>query len=70
MVKIGQKVRFDPFETITGFASGDSKGKLVTGTVVMVNTAHRWFCVEYGDLGLRTSFFFDDIGKAVEVIGK
>lgn len=67
MVSIGQKVKFDPFEAITGFASEDCKGNEVTGTVVMVNEPHRWFSVKYGNQ--RTSFSFSDIGKAVTICG-
>lgn len=69
MVEVGQKVRFDPFETITGFSSEDHKGNMVTGTVVMVNEEHKWFSVEYGDPKMRTSFKFCDIGKTVNVCG-
>ena len=69
MVKVGQKVEFDPFEAITGFASGDVKGKYVTGTVVMVNEPHQWFSVEYGEPKARTSFKFYDIGRVVMTCG-
>lgn len=69
MVKVGQKVRFDPFEEITGFGSNDNRGKYVTGTVVMVNEPHKWFLVEYGDPKARTSFKFCDIGERVRIVG-
>ena len=65
MVIIGDAVQFDPFETITGFASEDNKGKQVVGTVVLVNYANKWFSVEYGDKQ-RTSFKFCDIGRSVK----
>jgi hypothetical protein len=32
-----------------------------------VNRAHRWFLVDV--CGLRTCFFFSDIGEGVHVIG-
>lgn len=69
MVSVGDKVRFDPFETITGFGSSDNRGKKVTGTVVMVNHEHQWFSVEYKCGGTKqlTSFKFCEIGKAVKV---
>ena len=69
MVIIGDTVEFDPFETITGFASDDCRGNYVTGTVVYVNYEHKWFSVEYGDPKARTSFNFCDIGTAVKVCG-
>lgn len=70
MVEVGQKVKFDPFETITGFASEDNKGNIVTGTVVYVNEENKWFSVEYGYPKARTSFKFCDIGTAVKVCDK
>lgn len=67
-VAVGQKVQFDPFECIRGFASGDVRA-IVTGTVVAVYPAHRWFSVVYVVHKLRTSFKFCDIGDGVEVLG-
>lgn len=67
-VAVGHKVQFDPFEGIIGFASGDVRA-IVTGTVVAVYPAHRWFSVVYGVHKLRTSFKFCDIGDGVEVLG-
>lgn len=69
MVQVGQKVRFDPFETTTGFASEDNRGKPVIGTIVMINEPHQWFSVEYGEPKMRTSFKFCDIGKEVNFCG-
>ena len=72
MIKVGQKVCFDPFDEITGFASEDSRGKTATGTVVMVCEPHKWFSVEYecGGVKQRTSFKFSQIGKDVRILGK
>ena len=70
MITVGDRVKFDPFEEITGFASECIKGKLVTGTVVYINHEHKWFSVEYGKPKLRTSFKFWQIGKDVKVCGK
>jgi hypothetical protein len=69
MITIDEKVQFDPFETITGFASEDNKGKLVTGTVVFVHYENKWFSVEYdcGGKKQRISFKFCDIGKTVVI---
>ena len=69
MVVVGDKVKFDPFEDITGFGSSDNRGKLVTGTVVLVNYEHKWFSVEYGNPKMRTSFKFCDIGNEVMICG-
>ena len=69
MVKVGQKVRFDPFYYIVGYASELVRGNLVTGTVVMVHEPHKWFSVEYGDPKARTSFKFCDIGERVKIVG-
>ena len=70
MIAVGDKVQFDPFIEDKGFASGDCKGKLVTGTVVMVHRLNGWFSVEYGNPKLRTSFDFNDIGRVVTICGK
>lgn len=71
MIVIDDKVQFDPFKEITGFASEDNKGNVVTGTVVMVNYANKWFSVEYecGGEKLLASFKFCQIGKDVRVCG-
>lgn len=68
-ISVGQKVRFDPFIAVTGFASEDHKNNPVTGTVVMVNEPHQWFSIEYGNPKMRTSFKFCEIGKEVEICG-
>lgn len=67
MILIDDKVVFDPFAEVTGFASEDNRGNFIEGTVVYVNYEHEWFSVEYGDPKMRTSFKFCDIGKAVKV---
>lgn len=68
MVVVGQKVRFDPFEDIQGFGVQEHRHE-VTGKVVMVHYAHKWFSVEYGQHKQLTSFHFSDIGKQVKVCG-
>lgn len=72
MIKVGQKVRFDPFRGVTGFASEDNRGKSVEGSVVMVNEPHEWFSVEcyISGVKLRESFKFSQIGEDVKVCGK
>ena len=68
-VKIGTKVRFNPFKGIntTGFRSG--KNVSVIGTVIEVYPEHRWFAVRYkiGGVKQRTSFNFSDIGVNVSI---
>lgn len=62
MIKIGQKVKFDPFKGIRigGMTTGTNK---VSGTVVYINTEHRYFTVEYklGDETFKNSFNFNDL---------
>ena len=67
MIKVGQKVRFDPFESLTG-NDIDTIRKRVTGTVVFVNMKHRWFSVAYDKGRSRISFHFADIGKKVKLL--
>ena len=67
-IRIGQKVRFDPFETGLGYGIEACRCE-VTGTVVDVFWEHKWFSVEYGDPKQRTSFKFWEIGERVSVIG-
>lgn len=69
MIKVGQKVEFDPFKETTGFCSELNRGNPVTGTVVMVNRPHMVFFVEYGKPKATTAFKFCDIGQAVKVCG-
>ena len=69
MVKVGQKVRFDPYSMVTSYGSELVRGNLVTGTVVEVYEDHKWFSVEYGDPKARASFKFCDIGERVKVFG-
>lgn len=46
MIVVGDKVVFDPFLHIQEYPDGCYRG-LVTGEVVEVNYAHKWFSVEY-----------------------
>lgn len=67
-VGIGQKVRFDPFETGLGFGIDECRVE-VEGTVVEIYPEHKWFSVVYGDPKQRISFKFWEIGERVKVIG-
>lgn len=69
MIKLGQKVRFDPFKGLHMNGVVDVN-KIVNGVVVYVSEAHKWFGVEYtdGENTWKTSFKFDDIGDNVEIV--
>lgn len=70
IVRVGMKVKFDPFEDIISFGFANYRGSKVVGTVVMVNYEHQWFSVEYGkNPAMKTSFKFCDIGRAVKILG-
>ena len=69
MIKVGQKVRFNPFKDLRITGIGGVSG-CVTGTVVSVHASHHWFGVEYkdGDHTWRTSFKFEDVGEHFEIV--
>jgi hypothetical protein len=67
-VRVGQKVRFDPFETSLGFGIDELRYE-VEGTVVDVYPEHKWFSVVYGDPKQRISFKFFEIGERVMIVG-
>ena len=69
MIRVGQKVRFDPFSEMKGVGAEDNRGNYVTGIVVAVYERHNWFSVEYGNPKTRTSFKFCDIGNVVKFCG-
>lgn len=65
-MKIGQKVRYKPFEGIK-----DVGGELrieVTGEVVYINEEKRWFTARQEN-GIKTGFHFSDIGRNVRLVG-
>lgn len=68
IIEVGQKVRFDPFQEITGFGSESNRG-LVTGTVIAVYEDHRWFLCEYGEHKQKIGFKFYQIGEDVTICG-
>lgn len=67
-VKLGQKVRFDPFVHVLGFGVDECREE-VEGTVVEIYPEHKWFSVEYGDTKQRISFKFFEIGERVMLVG-
>lgn len=68
-IEPGQKVRFDPFETVFGYGVDAIRG-MVTGTIVKVYPEHKWFSVVYGEPMQRISFKFCDVGGRVKFVGK
>lgn len=67
MIKVGQKVKFNPFKGL--HSVGDiSSTENTEGVVKFVHERNRWFSVEYGDdVKLRISYNFNDIGKDVRL---
>lgn len=65
---LGRAVRFVLCESLSGYGV-EVVRRAVTGTIVFVNEKHKWFSVEYGDLKMRTSFRFSQIGENVKVVG-
>ena len=67
MIKLGQKVKFNPMDG-SHFIGCSTITEIVEGKVVYINEPHRWFSVAYGhDNQCRTSFLFTDIGDKVHV---
>ena len=62
MIKLGQKVTFDPWHGIHA-TLGTRGGEKVEGTVILINPGHRYFTVSFklGDEYFRTSFNFVDL---------
>lgn len=69
MIKVGQRVVFDPYKEIKGFDK-EAYSREVIGEVVYVNFPHRWFGVVWGNPKLRTSFKFSSIGEEVKLHGR
>lgn len=69
MIKVGQKVRFNPFKDIRTYGLSNANEN-VEGVVHFVHPTHCWFNVEYdGGAGKQLlGFRFDDIDKAVKLI--
>ncbi len=66
-MRIGQKVRFDPFADAKCADVGAIRGT-VTGTIVAIYPNHHWFSVAWGNKQ-RTSFHISDVGSVVTLIG-
>lgn len=66
-MRVGQKVRFDPFADAKCADVSAIRGT-VTGTIVAIYPKHHWFSVVWGN-NQRTSFSFNDVGSVVTLIG-
>ena len=67
-IAVGQKVRFDPFDSITGWGVDACRGDVI-GTITKVYHEHQWFSVVWGDPQQRISFKFSDVGERVKFVG-
>jgi hypothetical protein len=69
MIKVGQKVRFNPFHGVRQYGLG-SVHDIVDGTVHYVHPTNGWFNVKYdnGDGTQLLGFKFHDIGKTVKLV--
>lgn len=68
MIKIGELVKFDPFDGARCSGCSEVSVKLI-GVVTFVHEGHRYFTAEYLDSDKNKqciSFRFDDIGKKVK----
>ena len=67
MIKLGQKVLFNPFDgtKVLGCMDDDSA---VIGEVTYINDENQWFQITYGKHNLRRCYKFSDIGTDVEII--
>lgn len=72
MVEIGMKVKFIPAIVPAGILPpAEKKLAAVVGTVVYINSQHKYFAVEYacGNTKQRENFKFSEIGQAVTICG-
>lgn len=67
-LRVGQKVKFDPFAELCGLGVSDFR-TFYNGTVVYINRKHHWFSVVDDETKLRTSYHFCRIGKDVRLRG-
>ena len=65
MIKVGQRVKYDPFKAMFGFGVCEVR-QIATGVVTYINHEHGWFMAESN--GVRTTFNFFDIGKDVRIV--
>lgn len=62
MIKVGKKVRFDPYKGMSNHGATPIHCEVV-GTIVYVHKDHRYFTAEYetANTKFKTSFKFDDV---------
>lgn len=65
-IKLGQKVKFNPFEGTKVVGSMDNTE--VIGEVTLINEENQWFQITYGKHNLRRCYKFADIGTDVQII--
>lgn len=65
-IKLGQKVKFNPFEGTKVIGSNDNCETI--GEVILINEENQWFQITYGKHNLRRCYKFSDIGTEVEII--
>ena len=66
IIKLGQKVKFNPFEGTKVMGSMDDTE--VIGEVTHINEEKQWFQITYGKHKLRRCYKFSDIGTEVQII--
>lgn len=66
MIKLGQKVKFNPFEGTKVVGSMDNTE--VIGEVTYIHEENQWFQITYGKHNLRRCYKFSDIGTEVKII--
>lgn len=65
MIKVGQRVKYDPFKAMSYLGVCEVR-QVVSGVVTYINHKRGWFTVENN--GIRTTFRFTDIGKDVRIV--
>lgn len=66
-IKVGQKVRFDPYKGLHTIGRPSYASSEVEGVIIEVFRDHSWFSVQYGEAPntFKTSFKFHDLGQDV-----
>ena len=69
MIKIGQKVRFNPYKDLHIQGAGGIEDEVI-GVVNYIHPTNGWFNVKYdgGDGPRLLGFRYDDVGKNVKIV--
>ena len=62
-IKVGKKIRFDPYEGMRSYGIANVRGEVV-GKIIDVYPEHRYFTAEYtvdDEKKFKISFKFDDV---------